>query len=127
MSAALETCPECAGAVERDVIDVGVGEVRGPARCDGCGWSEPDPWGGPHPAAGVLDVLRAYAAKGHRGPYGWRNCNGWGSTGCERCQGSPHPGCTVCPACDGLGTSNQDAVPRYPPELHHARIRWEVS
>ena len=33
-------CLVCGSQTERDVVDIGVGEIYSPMRCNSCGWSE---------------------------------------------------------------------------------------
>lgn len=33
-------CPKCETPCDRDEVDVGVGVICGPWRCNGCGWSD---------------------------------------------------------------------------------------
>jgi hypothetical protein len=33
-------CPNCGGECWRDEVDIGVGTMHGPWRCDGCDWYE---------------------------------------------------------------------------------------
>ncbi len=33
-------CPECSSDTVRDEVDIGVGTMHGPARCDNCGWTQ---------------------------------------------------------------------------------------
>ncbi|MFA5379776.1 MAG: hypothetical protein WC455_28715 [Dehalococcoidia bacterium] len=38
----LSMCPTCRSELTRDEVDIGVGTLRSPARCNNCGWSEED-------------------------------------------------------------------------------------
>lgn len=39
-----DACPNCgAASLERDVVDIGVGNLYGPWRCLNCAWQEPAP------------------------------------------------------------------------------------
>jgi len=38
-----DICPKCGAEVTRDSVDIGVGVQFGPARCDCCGWRQPEP------------------------------------------------------------------------------------
>jgi DnaJ-class molecular chaperone len=36
-------CPACEGnGITREEVDIGVGTLKGPWRCDDCGWKEPE-------------------------------------------------------------------------------------
>jgi len=38
-------CPQCGEPCERDMVDVGIGEIpSGPWGCPNCHWVEPDPF-----------------------------------------------------------------------------------
>lgn len=38
------TCPKCGAECERDMVDVGIGEIpAGPWGCPECHWVEPNP------------------------------------------------------------------------------------
>ena len=38
----IHKCPDCGSEhCSRDEVDIGVGTMYGPWRCDDCGWSEP--------------------------------------------------------------------------------------
>ena len=36
----IDQCPTCGLPLTRDEVDIGVGTMHGPARCDNCGWAE---------------------------------------------------------------------------------------
>ncbi len=33
-------CPECGSETIHDEVDIGVGTMHGPARCNNCGWNQ---------------------------------------------------------------------------------------
>ena len=35
-----DKCPVCGCVLTREEVDIGVGTMYGPARCDNCGWSQ---------------------------------------------------------------------------------------
>lgn len=38
----VEQCPNCHSfEIERERVDVGIGTLNGPRRCEACGWHEP--------------------------------------------------------------------------------------
>jgi hypothetical protein len=39
-------CPFCDQECVREEVDIGVGTLNGPWRCDHCGWAAPDPTAG---------------------------------------------------------------------------------
>ena len=39
-SAEQETCPKCGAPIQRDYVDIGVGNMPIPTGCERCGWHE---------------------------------------------------------------------------------------
>ena len=35
-----QKCPKCGSGTTREEVDIGVGMMHGPARCNNCGWSQ---------------------------------------------------------------------------------------
>lgn len=36
----VDICPECGFPVTREEVDIGVGMMHGPAKCNNCGWDQ---------------------------------------------------------------------------------------